>query len=226
MKLKPQKRLKKAKNNISSLLIVGLGNPGPEYRGTRHNAGFAVIDFLAEKFSKTPKKIFFKPIEYYCVDICGINCHFVKPLTYMNRSGDILRYIMKKTGTDNKQMLLICDNMDLNPGVIRLKSRGSSASHNGIKSVIKSLDTQDFARLYIGIGRSNCGNSVVEHVLGVFDEDELKDFDESVKKAAEALILIAEKMGAYKEGSDSEAKEDGLGATLVQVMNEINRKNN
>ncbi len=204
--LKQQKRATKPTKNSKKLLIVGLGNPGEQYRETRHNAGFAVIDFLSQRFNISLRKIFLKPVEIGKIQKQDAEIFLVKPMTYMNRSGDILEYVMKKTGTNLKDFVLVCDNMDLKPGVIRLKKKGSSAGHNGIKSVIDRLETPDFARLYIGVGRSLNGESVVEHVLGCFSPEEQKLFSYSVQEAAEALLSLS-------------------GKSVIQVMNEINKKN-
>ncbi len=206
MMLKQQKRATKPAENSKKLLIVGLGNPGEQYRETRHNAGFAVIDFLSQRFNISLRKIFLKPVEIGKIQKQDAEIFLVKPMTYMNRSGDILEYVMKKTGTNLKDFVLVCDNMDLKPGVIRLKKKGSSAGHNGIKSVIDRLETPEFARLYIGVGRSLNGESVVEHVLGCFSPEEQKLFSYSVQEAAEALLSLS-------------------GKSVIQVMNEINKKN-
>ena len=125
----------------------------------------------------------------------------------MNRSGDILEYILKKYSAEPSSLVLICDNMDLKPGIIRLKAKGSSAGHNGIKSVIEKLGGSDFSRMYIGVGRSESGETVVEHVLGSFKPEDKLMFDKSVAEAADALIALTEK-------------------PLSLVMNETNKRNN
>ena len=206
-KMKNLKALKKALKNKPIIIIVGLGNPGVKYRKTRHNAGFAVIDYIADICNVNFKKNFLRPCLSASVNTDSHILHLVKPLTFMNRSGDVLDYVMRKTGADVDDMIIICDNMDLKPGMIRLKIKGSSAGHNGIKSVIDNLERSDFKRMYIGVGRPADGISVVEHVLGEFEpEDELK-FKSSIGTAAQALIDLGVK-------------------PLHLVMNEINKKNN
>ena len=111
----------------------------------------------------------------------------------MNRSGDIIDTVMRRTGTDVENMILICDNMDLKPGLIRLKKKGSSAGHNGIKSIIENMGTSDFIRLYIGVDRPAAGESIVEHVLSGFNDAERSDFDAAVSVAADALISLKDK---------------------------------
>ena len=197
---------KKARKN-RILIIIGLGNPGVKYRGTRHNAGFAVIDCLSEKYNVSLKKTFLKPYKIGFLSYNNTDIYLVKPLTYMNRSGDILGNVLKRTGTDVEDMILVCDNMDLEPGMIRLKKKGSSAGHNGIKSVIANLGTADFKRLYIGVGRRSSGEGVIEHVLGKFEDTEKKEFDEAIEKAAETILMLTEQK-------------------MDLVMNGINKKKN
>ena len=201
------KTQKKAKNKtIRKLLVIGLGNPGENYRETRHNAGFAVIDKLSEKYNIRLNKPFFKPLLIGSLKKGDYSLQLVKPLTYMNLSGKILDYAQKKTGADINDILIICDNMDLKPGMIRLKSGGSSAGHNGIKSVIDYAGTADFDRLYVGVGRPPKGQSIIDHVLGCTSGEDLERFQEAVDKAADAVGSLLEK-------------------PINQVMNEINRKN-
>jgi len=200
-----KKNLKKTLNK--TLILVGLGNPGNEYRETRHNVGFAVINYISDKFEVTLKKAFFKPAQIGKFIFNNSEIHLVKPLTFMNRSGDILNYVLSKTGGSINDIILICDNMDLSPGMIRLKKSGSSAGHNGIKSVIANLDSSEFKRLYVGVGRSETGESVVEHVLGRFNSEEESKVKEAVVTASEALLSLTEK-------------------DISLVMNEINKRNN
>lgn len=194
-----KKELKKAKKQLQKLqknkrlIIIGLGNPGEKYRETRHNAGFAVIEHISRKFCTTLNKVFLKPVEMGAFSYNEYSIYLVKPLTYMNRSGEIFSYVLKKTGADISDIILICDNMDLEPGMIRLKKKGSSAGHNGIKSVIANLGTSEFKRLYIGVGRDKTGNSVIEHVLGRFGENEAVEFEKAVDNAADALMMLTEK---------------------------------
>ncbi|MBI9106925.1 MAG: aminoacyl-tRNA hydrolase [Spirochaetales bacterium] len=199
--------LEKSAKNKPVLLFIGLGNPDYKYRKTRHNAGFAVIDSLSEACGAKLKKSFLKPCLIATVCLEDYTLYLVEPLTYMNRSGDVLNYVFRKTGVGVDEMIIICDNMDLKPGMIRLKSKGSSAGHNGIKSVIDNLGRADFKRLYIGVGRPADGMTVIEHVLGEFEQEEETEFLGSVEKAAGALMSLTKN-------------------PLHLVMNEINKKNN
>ena len=193
--------------NKKVILLVGLGNPGMKYRKTRHNAGFAVVDFLAAENGLIFKKAFLKPYETAVFDKSEYTIILIKPLTFMNRSGDILHNIFRKTGADASDLVVICDNMDLRPGRIRLKKGGSSAGHNGIKSIIENVGNSDFKRMYVGVGRPAKGGSIVEHVLGEFCPEEQRDYDSAVTEAAGALVRLTEK-------------------SVELVMNEINKKNN
>ncbi|MDC7124229.1 MAG: aminoacyl-tRNA hydrolase [Spirochaetales bacterium] len=184
-----------------------MGNPGEKYYETRHNAGFAVINYLSEIKKIKLKKAFMKSYFMGLYEDDTKKIFILKPTTFMNRSGDIIRHAMNKTNTNVEDLVLICDNMDLKPGMIRLKSKGSAAGHNGIKSVIYNIGTSEFKRLYIGVGRPDDNSKVVDHVLGTFNNEDKILFDESVKNAAEALLLLTEK-------------------PINQVMNEINKRNN
>lgn len=206
-KQKLVQQLKKPAQNKPAFLLVGLGNPGDKYRKTRHNAGFAVVDRLAGLFGVEFKKSFLKPCLTAKITTEQYIFYLIKPLTFMNRSGDVLNYLFRKSGTSVDDMIIICDNMDLKPGMIRLKLKGSSAGHNGIKSVIANIERADFKRMYIGVGRPEDGAAVVDHVLGKFGKDDEECFSEAVVKAADALLSLREK-------------------PLHLVMNEINKKNN
>lgn len=131
--------------------------------------------------------------------------YLAKPLTYMNRSGDVVQPLLKYTNLPLSSLLVICDTLDLPPGSIRIRKKGSSAGHNGLKSIMAAVGSGDFMRLYIGIGRPVGGMSVVDYVLGRPHSDEQPLLEEAVIRAGNAGIGILEK---------------GLEA----VMNEINRK--
>ncbi len=202
MKLKA-KKLRKVQNN-SNLLIIGLGNPGPDYQNTRHNAGFDTVAIIAEKLGISFKKPFLKPVMIGHGIHGNTDISLVMPLTYMNLSGQVLNYCMQKTKTTIDQVIIVCDNMDLKPGKIRLKKNGSSAGHNGLKSIIAHAGTGEFARMYIGVGRNS--DNTIEHVLGRIEGQELDEYNNSLNRAAEALLNLSEK-------------------SFEQVMNEINQKN-
>lgn len=183
-----------------------MGNPGDDYCKTRHNVGFAVIDYLAKKKEVEFVKPFLRPLlqSHFLVD--NVLITIVKPLTFMNRSGIVFSYLIRKYSVTTENIIIICDNMDLPPGKIRLKSGGSSAGHNGLKSIIGCIGKKDFKRMYIGIGRPEENKSVTEHVLGQFTKEEEIQFNKAKKLAGDALLSLASK-------------------PIDRVMNEINKKN-
>ena len=163
--------------------MAGLGNPGSKYHRTRHNVGFDLIELLSEQLVLSLKKPLFRQYEY-AGDFSGTNSlHLIKPLTYMNRSGDIMPGLLRRKKISTESLLIITDNMDLPPGKVRMKASGSSAGHNGLKSIIHNVGSGNFFRLYIGVGRPEKGTSVVDHVLGEFSGQDRVKVDESLKDA-------------------------------------------
>ncbi len=197
--------MQKQKNN-SLLLLIGLGNPGPDYHETRHNAGFMVIDNIVENLSLKFKKPFFKNYLLASGLYQDKKVVLIKPMTFMNRSGLIFNYIPKKYIQGNNKFVVICDNIDLPIGECRVKNKGSGSGHNGMNSVISTYGSEDFLRIYVGISRSTSGESVVSHVLGKFEENELSEFNKGIKKASDAAVSL-------------------LTTDVQRVMNEYNRKN-
>lgn len=154
-------------------LIVGLGNPDKEYDKTRHNVGFMVIDNYLGSVNWSNK---FNAL--YCEKVInGEKIIFVKPLTYMNNSGNAVGVFVRYFNIDNKDILVIQDDLDLNVGDYKLKMHSSSGGHNGIKSIIASLGNQDFPRLKVGIG-SVKKDEVIDYVLGKFSKSELEVLNE------------------------------------------------
>ena len=154
-------------------LIVGLGNPDKEYDKTRHNVGFTVIDNYLGSVNWSNK---FNAL--YCEKVInGEKIIFVKPLTYMNNSGNAVGEFVRYFNIDNKDILVIQDDLDLNVGDYKLKMHSSSGGHNGIKSIIASLGNQDFPRLKVGIG-SVKKDEVIDYVLGKFSKSELEVLNE------------------------------------------------
>ena len=148
-------------------LIVGLGNPGKEYEKTRHNVGFMAIDhYLGNESFQS------KYNGMYCEKIINNEkIIFLKPLTYMNDSGVAVRYFSDYFNIDINDILIIYDDMDFDVGKYKIKSSGSSAGHNGIKSIIKHLGTENFKRIRIGISKNNV--NTIDYVLGRFSKDDL-----------------------------------------------------
>lgn len=167
-------------------LILGLGNPGTKYEQSRHNVGFAVVEQSAAFFQVRLKKRCFRLYRYAKLAIRGSSNLLVQPLTYMNNSGKIAKHFRKQSCKD---MIVVVDQMDLPLGMIRIREGGSSAGHNGLKSLIEEFGCSDFVRIYVGIGRPAPGVSVVDHVLS---KEEDPRFDAGVKLATEALCALIE----------------------------------
>lgn len=168
-------------------LIVGLGNPGKQYEKTRHNAGFIVIDKVAEKLNIELDMAKFKGL---CGTglVGGEKVILLKPLTYMNLSGESIRAIMDFYQIDVEDLVVIYDDLDLPVGRIRLRQRGSAGGHNGIKSTIAHLGTQEFNRVRVGISRPTNGMTVTDYVLGRFSAEEQELIQEAAERSAEACI--------------------------------------
>ena len=147
------------------LLIVGLGNPSRQYDATRHNVGFDFLNLLSQKWNLVFKRAIFLPAEVARGTVSGCRVALVKPQTYMNLSGDIFPRIFKQLDMDVSNLLVVCDNMDLPAGTVRLKRQGGSGGQKGLQSIIDRLQTRQFYRLFVGIGRPLPFQEVVSHVL-------------------------------------------------------------
>ena len=169
-------------------LIVGLGNPGPEYAGTRHNVGFDVIDALANankiKIDKAKHKA-----RLGVGKINDVGVVLVKPMTFMNVSGQAIAPLLKEYGLKAENLLIIADDLDMEVGRLRLKSKGGSGGHNGHKSIISAIGTEEYPRLKIGI-HSERRNETVDFVLSKFHPEERVDIDQAVKKAVKGIIVL------------------------------------
>ncbi len=169
-------------------LLLGLGNPGPKYEGTRHNIGFDAIDAIAEITECRVSRKIFRPLLLGKTDLSApLFSHLLigKPLTYMNRSGDVLPWLRKKYGLTPDRICMIVDNMDLSPGEIRMKEKGGTSSHNGLRSIASALKTTEHPRIYIGIGRPANGAGIVHHVLGQFSVEDREATLKAVSRLAE-----------------------------------------
>ena len=162
-------------------LIVGLGNPGKQYDQTRHNIGFIVIDELVHRFQIALDQTKFKGI-YGSTIINGEKIFLLKPLTYMNLSGESIGAFMDYFQMDLEDLLVIYDDLDLPVGKIRLRQKGSAGGHNGIKSAIAHLGTQQFNRIRVGINRPSNGMAIADYVLGRFAKDEQEMIKEAVNR--------------------------------------------
>lgn len=171
------------------VLIAGLGNPGVEYAATRHNIGFDMVTYLSDKYNipmrnKEGKAIVGKGI------IGGQKVMLVQPQTYMNLSGESVRALMDFYKLDIEDFIVIYDDISLPVGQIRIRAKGSAGGHNGIKSIIQHLGTQEFARIKIGVGGKPEGGDLVKHVLGRFTKEEDGMFREVFALAEEGLLAM------------------------------------
>lgn len=172
-------------------ILAGLGNPGKEYEHTRHNMGFDVIDILAKRWNVSAWKETMKA-ETAAVVVNGEKVLLVKPLTYMNNSGEAVGAIANyyKVGLDD--IYIICDDLDLPPGKVRIRKKGSAGGHNGIKSLIAHLGSEGFTRFRIGVGHPQDGHTVIDHVLGRPYGDDIAKIEEAKIKTADSIETALE----------------------------------
>ena len=179
-------------------LIVGLGNPEKKYDKTRHNIGFEVVDYLAESWILSwQKNQKFQGLFAEGISTNGNKIKLLKPLTYMNRSGQSVRAVLDWYKLPIESILVAYDDMDLPIGRIRLRLSGSAGGHNGIKSIISHLGGQNFPRFRIGIGKSSPQNEAISHVLGKFSTEEAKVMSQVLKIARES-VEVSLKEGVEK----------------------------
>ena len=170
-------------------LIVGLGNPGPEYERTRHNVGWQVVDAFAKKF-----RIAVTRHEKNALTgtgrVAGGSVLVAKPLTYMNLSGDAVRLLLNGYEEPPQEMIVVYDDIDLPVGKLRIRPSGSAGTHNGMRSIVEVLGTENFPRLRIGIGAAD-GGPLRDYVLDEFAEEERAIVDRAIERAVDALVLFA-----------------------------------
>ena len=166
-------------------LIVGLGNPGDEYRNTRHNIGFMVLDALA----KASNAVFQDKRYGYIAEVSVKNCQLVllKPTTFMNLSGNAVRYWMGKENIEPDRLLVVADDLALPLGKLRLRGQGSNGGHNGLGNIIDTIGTQQFARLRFGIGNDFPMGAQIKFVLDPFFPEEQTVIDERIPIAVECI---------------------------------------
>lgn len=164
-------------------LVFGLGNPGKEYIGTRHNIGFQIVDTIAQNFRITLKHYSNKSLYNRIIRKTGEEIILIKPQTFMNLSGNAIAENLEKFKSTLDKILIIHDDLDLSFGSIRLKNGGGAGGHKGIKSTIDRLGTGDFCRLKIGIGRPSSSDDVVDYVLDSFNCSERKDLPAIINRA-------------------------------------------
>lgn len=185
-------------------LIAGLGNPGKEYEGTRHNAGFHVIDLLADELGirvkeKQGKALVGKGMAK------GEKVLLVKPQTYMNLSGESIRALVDYYKIDETtELIVVSDDIELDVGRLRIRKKGSAGGHNGLKNIIQHLGHMEFIRLKVGVGGKKEGQDLVNHVLGSVAKADRETMEEASERAVKAILTI------LSDGVD-------------QAMNEFNR---
>ena len=171
-------------------LIVGLGNPGRQYEATRHNMGFDTVDCLIEKHNVPQGGVKFNAM-YGKGIIGGDKAILMKPLSFMNLSGGPVRDMVNFFKIDpEKELIVISDDIDLEPGQLRIRKQGSAGGHNGLKDIIQKLGTQNFVRIKIGVGAKPQGWDLADHVLSRFPDSERKLVDEAIREAADAVEKI------------------------------------
>ena len=188
-------------------LIVGLGNPGREYRDTRHNVGFVVADEIARRhnltFAMAPSQI---PDAMIAKKFGADGLLVAKPLTFMNNSGEAVSALARYYDISIDDLLVVVDEVALPFGRLRARARGSAGGHNGLKSVIARLGTTEFARLRLGVGRGDARKDLADHVLSKFEADEQSALGEFITRAADAAEMfaaedIATVMNTYNPGA-------------------------
>lgn len=169
--------------------IVGLGNPGLQYENTRHNVGFLTIDYLAKKYDIKVKKLKFKSL-YGQGEISGQKVMLIKPQTYMNNSGEAIRDLKNFYKFEDDKLIVILDDIDIDFGKIRIKKKGSAGTHNGMKSIIYQIQTDNFPRIKISVGQKPSYMDLASFVLSGFTKDEADIVREEIINAADACEMI------------------------------------
>ena len=172
-------------------LVVGLGNPGRDYVHTRHNAGWAVLDEFAKRRGAEFRRSWRRPVQSVKTSMEGAgNLLLVKPLTFMNLSGTVLPGLMRPAGLTAKDLIVVADDVSLPLGKLRIRAKGSAGGHNGLKSVIEHLGSEEFVRIQVGVGEQEEGTSLKDHVLERMDAGERRALAEATVRAVDALEHI------------------------------------
>ncbi len=172
------------------ILIVGLGNPGKQYEQTRHNIGFDVIDYMANKYNIDVNREKFK-------GICGEGfienkkVILLKPLTYMNLSGESIRELANFYKLEDDEIIVVYDDISLDIGRLRIREKGSAGGHNGIKSIIQNLGGDKFPRVKVGVGQPK--DNLVNHVLGKFSKEDREHIEKVIPVVSDAIVEIVKK---------------------------------
>ena len=170
-------------------LIVGLGNPEEDYSNTRHNMGFNTINKLAKQYNIEINKSKFKGL-YGVGTIEEKKVILLKPQTYMNSSGESIREIIDFYKIEAKDIIIVYDDIDIDPGIIKVRKKGGPGTHNGMKSVVEHLKTQEFARIRVGIGSPKYKDDLINYVIGAIPEEDIEKLDKGTTLAKDAIIEI------------------------------------
>lgn len=173
-------------------LIVGLGNPGSQYEFTKHNVGFLTVDYLADKLNIKINKLKFKGL-FAKEKIENEDVVILKPQTYMNLSGESVRDFANFFKIPPENIIVVVDDVDLPMGKIRIRKKGSAGTHNGMKSIIYQLQSDNFIRIKVGIEKENRKDDLADYVLKGFSKDEVPIMEESMERAAKAVLEILKK---------------------------------
>jgi len=194
-------------------LVAGLGNPGAKYRGTRHNVGFEVIDLLARRqrldFEAAPADAVFARWRRSETGGSGDVVLLTKPLTFMNLSGDAVAALARYYKVETPDLLIVCDDVNLPLGRLRVRGTGTEGGHNGLRSMAAMLGTIDYPRLRIGVGRGDLRRDMADHVLARFEPEEESGIEAAVARAADAVETwiddgLAKTMNVFNRSDDSD----------------------
>jgi PTH1 family peptidyl-tRNA hydrolase len=198
-------------------LVIGLGNPGVEYRNTRHNVGWWCLDELVRRTNADLNRKR-KELKFAEVDLGGAQVVLAYPRTFMNRSGQALGYLTNRYKSGPEKILVVTDDINLPPGSVRIRKKGGAGGHNGLKSIITALGTNDFPRVRIGVGSAEMSGEQVEHVLGKFEPATLELVRAASSRASDAITMIVSgdidnAMNRYNGTNNDNDNDDGNGTT-------------
>jgi PTH1 family peptidyl-tRNA hydrolase len=192
-------------------LVVGLGNPGPRYEGTRHNVGFATVDLLAKRHGATWETAP-RGIEAFIARWRAEDVVLAKPLTFMNNSGSAVQALLQFYKIEAPDSLVVFDEVQLETGRLRVRPDGSSGGHNGLKSVLASLGTEQVPRLRIGVGRGDGRRDLANHVLAKFEAEEREAIADAIERAADAAETFVTDGPAVAMNRYNRKQESGDGS--------------
>ena len=168
-----------------SYLVVGLGNIGPEYSKTRHNMGFMVLDAWSQASNTAFNTMRYGDVAE--IHLKGRTVYLLKPSTYMNLSGNAVRYYLQKLPVPTDRLLVICDDINLPFGKLRMRKNGSDGGHNGLKNIAECLETENYARIRMGVGHEFSTGAQADYVLGNLSEEEMKEMDNLSEKVIQGV---------------------------------------